>query len=98
MWRRRNQRHAGGGVAHARDHLIHLMSGELAAFPRLGSLRDLDLQIVGVDQVVGSDAKTSRGHLLDGTAPPVAVGIALETGLVFPALARIGATADAIHR
>ena len=33
---------------------VDLVAGQLAALARLGALRDLDLDLVGVDQVVGS--------------------------------------------
>ncbi len=89
--------HAGNGVAHARDHLVHLVAGQLAAFAGLGALRHLDLQLVGVDQVVGGDAEAAGGHLLDGAAPQIAVGVALEALFVFAALAGVGLAADAVH-
>ena len=66
--RRRNQAHAGNRVPHARDRLVHFVAGQLAAFAGLGALRHLDLQLVGVDQVIGGHAKARRGHLLDGAA------------------------------
>ena len=53
MRRRRNQRHAGNRMAHPRDDLVHFVAGKLAAFAGLGALRDLDLQLVGVHQVIG---------------------------------------------
>ena len=46
--RRRNQRHARRRVAGAGDDLIDLVAGKLAAFAGLGSLRDLDLELVGI--------------------------------------------------
>ena len=58
--RRRNQAHAGNRVAHARDDLVHLVAGKLAAFAGLGALRHLDLQLVGVHQVIGGDAEARR--------------------------------------
>ena len=58
--RRRDQADAGDGVAHARDDLVHLVAGKLAALAGLGALRHLDLQLVGVDQVVGGDAEARR--------------------------------------
>ena len=62
---RRNEADARDRVAHARDVLVDLMAGKLAAFAGLGALRDLDLQLVGVDQIVGGDAEAARGDLLD---------------------------------
>ena len=73
MRRRRNQADAGNRVAHARDHFVHLVAGKLAAFAGLGALRDLDLQVVGVHQVIRGDAEARRSHLLDRAAAQVAV-------------------------
>ena len=58
--RRRDQRHAGRRVARAGDDLIDLVAGKLAAFAGFRALRDLDLQFVGVDQIVARDAETRR--------------------------------------
>ena len=95
--RRRNQAHAGNGVAHAGDHVVDLVAGQLAAFAGLGALRDFDLQVVGVDEIVGGDAEARRGHLLDGAAPRIAVGVGSVAGLVLAALAGVGFAADAVH-
>ena len=95
---RGNQTYAGDRMAHARDDLIHLVTGQLAALAGLGPLRHFDLQFVGVDQIVGRDAEAARRHLLDGAAAQVSVGIALEALFVFAALAGVGPPAHAIHR
>ena len=50
-----------------------LWPGKLAALAGLGALGHLDLQLVGVDQVVGGHAEAAGGHLLDGAAARVAV-------------------------
>ena len=50
--RRRDELHAWRGIAEPRDVLIDLVSRQLAAFTRLGALRHLDLQFLGIDQVV----------------------------------------------
>ena len=71
--RRRDQAHARRRVAHLRDPRIDLVPGQLAAFAGLGALRHLDLQLLGVDQVVAGDAEAARGHLLDGAVLRVAV-------------------------
>ncbi len=97
MRRRRDQSHAGDGVPHAGDDFIHLVSGKLAAFAGLRALRDFDLQIVGVHQIICGNAETGGSHLLDGAAPPVAVGIGLEALLVLAALTGVGTPADAVH-
>ena len=81
----------------ARDHVIHLVAGKLAAFAGLRALRHLDLQLVGVDQVVRSNAEARRRDLLDRAAPQVSVGIRLVALFVFATLAGIGLAPDAVH-
>ena len=97
MRRRRNQTYAGDGVAHLGDELIHFMARQLAAFTGLGTLGHLDLQVVGIHQVIRGDSETGGSDLLDGAAPQVAIGIRFEAGFIFPALARVGFGAYAIH-
>ncbi len=58
MRRRRDQAHAGNGVPDFGDEVIDFVTGQLAALAGLGALRHFDLQLVGVDQVVDSDAET----------------------------------------
>ena len=73
------------------------MAGQLAALAGLGALGHLDLQLVGVDEVVDGHAEAPGGHLLDGRAPQVAVVVAREAPRVLPALARVRAPAEAVH-
>src|SRR5207302_2360900 len=70
----------------------------LAALAGLGTLRHLDLQIVGIDQVFGRDAEAARGHLLDRRAHRVAIWQWLEALRLLPTFAGIGLAADAVHR
>ena len=70
--RRRDQADARRRVAQARDVAVDLVAGQLAALARLGALRDLDLELVGVDQVVHGHAEAAGGHLLDRRAAFVA--------------------------
>ena len=96
--RRRDERHAGHGVTDSRDLVVDLVPGQLPAFAGLGALRDLDLQLVGVDEVVRRDAESGARHLLDGAALEVPVGHREEASRVLAALARVRAPADAVHR
>ena len=57
--RRRDQRHARRRVAHARDDRVDLVPGELAAFAGLGALGHLDLDVVGVDQVLARSRRSA---------------------------------------
>ena len=61
----RDQPDAGRGVPGLGDPRVDLVPGQLAALARLGALRHLDLQVVGVDQVLAGDAEPAAGHLLD---------------------------------
>lgn len=56
----------------------HLLAGQLAALPGLGALRDLDLNLVRVGEVVGAHAKAAAGHLLDGAAQGVTRAVCVE--------------------
>lgn len=55
--RRRDESDSGGRVTGAGDRLGDLVAGELSSLSRLGSLRHLDLQLVGVGEVVGGDSE-----------------------------------------
>ena len=66
---------ARGGVAGLGDPRVHLVPGQLAALPRLGPLGHLDLQVVGVDQVLAGHPEPAAGHLLDRGPAQVPVGV-----------------------
>ena len=76
--RRADQAHAGRGVADLGDPGPDLVAGKLAALAGLGPLGHLDLQLVGIDQVLAGHAEPARGHLLDRAALAVAVGQGLN--------------------
>ena len=95
--RRRDQPHARRRVPGPGDPRVDLVPRQLAALAGLGPLGDLDLQVVGVDQVLAGHAEAARGHLLDGAAPQVAVGVGREAVGVLAALAGVGPPADAVH-
>src|SRR5699024_1896791 len=63
-----NQPHARGGNAHFGNPRIDLIGWQLAAFPGLGALRHLDLNIGAVIKVVAGHTKAPGGHLLDSRA------------------------------
>ena len=91
--RRRDQADPGAREAQRRDHVVDLVPGELAAFAGLGSLRDLDLQHLGVDEVLRRHAEAPRGHLFD-------LGVLLRAiaRRILAALAGIGARPETVHR
>ncbi len=91
--RRRDQPDAGRGQPHRRDVRVDLVPGQLPALARLRALRHLDLQLVGVREVLDRDPEAARGDLLDLRAALVAVADG-----VLAALARVRAAADPVHR
>ena len=96
--RRRDQADARRRVARLRDRLVDLVAGQLPAFAGLGALRDLDLQLVGVDQIPAGHAEAPRRHLLDRAALRVAVRQRGEAARVLAALAGVALAADPVHR
>ena len=90
--RRGDQAHARSRVAQPCDCLVDLVAWELAALARLCALGNLDLQLIGVRQVVRCDAEATGRNLLDLRAALVP-----EARGVFAALAGVGAPADAVH-
>ncbi|EKE16730.1 MAG: hypothetical protein ACD_10C00834G0001 [uncultured bacterium] len=44
----------------------NLVARQLTAFTRLGALRHLDLNLIGIDQIFGRDAEAAGSDLLDG--------------------------------
>src|SRR5690606_8189136 len=96
--RRADEAHAGCGVARLADDLVDLVTGQLPAFAGLGALGHLDLDIVGIDEIFGGDAETTRGDLLDRRAHRVAVIERAETLRILAALAGVRLPADAVHR
>ena len=95
--RRRDQRDAGRRVAHRGDDFVDLVTGKLTAFSRLRALRHLDLELVGVDEVLRGHAEARRGHLLHGAAPQIAAGVGDESLGLLASLAGVGFSADPIH-
>ena len=73
--RRRDQADARRREADRADVLVDLVAGQLAALAGLGALGHLDLQLVGVDEVVDVHAEAAGGDLLDRRAARVAVRV-----------------------
>ena len=90
--RRRDQGHAGIAVAQPGDGVVDLAPGQLPALARLGALGDLDLQHLGIDQVLRGHPEAARGDLLD-----LRRAVGAVAALVLAALAGIGARAQPVH-
>src|SRR6202521_3563455 len=80
-----------------RDGRVHLVARQLAALTRLCTLRDLDLQLVRVDEIFRGDAEPRGRHLLDGAAPHIAVGIRHKAGSVLTTLTGVRTPAQPVH-
>src|SRR3712207_1819487 len=64
----------------------------------LGALRHLDLDVVGVDQVLAGDAEPAAGHLLDRRAAQVAVRVRGEPVGILAPLTGVRLAAEPVHR
>src|ERR1700691_6121767 len=92
--RRRNQGHAGDGVAYASDEGCDFQGGKLAAFAGFRTLRHFDFEFVGANEIFRGDAEARGGNLFHAVAR---FGLeAVHIG-VFAALAGVAASAEAIH-
>ena len=95
--RRRDQADSGRRVPEPGDLIVDLEAGQLAALAGLRALGDLDLQLVGVDEVAGRHAEPRRGDLLDRRAAQVAVRVGRRAHGILAALAGVRARAEAVH-
>src|SRR5438270_5635476 len=84
-------------MAHARDVLADLVARQLTTFAGLRALRDLDLQVVGIDQVFDRHAKPPRRDLLYLRAHGIAIRQRLVAIGFFATFTSIRTPADAIH-
>ena len=92
--RRRDQPHAGRAVPGLGHPRVDLVAGQLAALAGLGALRHLDLDVVGVGEVLRGHAEAAGGDLLDRAA---ALGVVEPVG-VLAALAGVRLAAEPVHR
>ncbi len=95
--RRADEAHARRRVPGLGDPRVDLRPRQLTALARLRALRHLDLQVVGIHQVLGRDAEAPRHDLLDRGTAEVTVGVGGEAVGVFAALAGVRLAADAVH-
>ena len=96
--RGRDKAHTRRRVAHRANALVDLVTRQLPAFTRLCALRHLDLDIVGICEILSRHTKAARGDLLDAAAHRVAVFHGLETEWFLAAFTRVRAPANTVHR
>ncbi len=83
-------------MAHPGDEISHLVTGDLTALARLRSLRNLDLDLLGLAQVARRHAEPPRGDLLDLGVRPVRSWLVVPVR-VLAALAGIGPRSKPVH-
>ena len=84
-------------MANLRDLAIDFVARKLASFSRLCSLRDLDLQFVGIDEILSRHAETARSHLLDCGSERNAFRAYAKPLRFLTAFTCVGAAANAVH-
>ena len=84
-------------MAQLRDELGYLEAGQLAALAGLGTLCDLDLDLLAGTQIFGMNAEAARGDLLDVGIRVVAILIRREARAVLAPFAGNGLGADPVH-
>ena len=95
--RRGNQTDTRGRVTGLGHPWVHLGAWQLAALTGLGALGHLDLEFLGIDQILAGHTKAPGCHLLDGGILGVAVGQGNKTFRIFAALAGVGLAAQTVH-
>ena len=94
---RGNQPYPGGREADFGDPGVDLAAREFSAFAGLGTLGHLDLQFLGLREVIAGDPKPPRGHLFDGAIARIAIGIGDIARRIFPAFPGIALAANTVH-
>ena len=95
--RRGDQADSRGGMPGLRNPRVDLLARELASFAGLCSLGDLDLEVVGVYEVLARHPEASGRHLFHRRAARVAVLVRHEAIGVLSTLAGVRLTAQAVH-
>ena len=89
---RRNQGHARHRIAQPRNQVVDFAARQLPAFAGLGTLSYLDLEHLGVHQVVRRHTEAARRDLFDFGDPVGTKAVGILT-----TLAAVRACADLIH-
>src|SRR6185503_12690412 len=97
MWRWRDETDARSGVPNSGDLRINFVTRKLSAFARLRTLRDLDLQLLSIDQIVAGDTKPPGSDLLNSAVARVAAVVDHVTRRILSAFPGIALAADAVH-
>ena len=95
--RRRDQGDAWDGVTGLRDDLVHLITRQLTTFTRFSTLGDLDLDLIGVHQILRGDTETAGSDLLDGRAERQPILTRCEASGILATLSGVAASMYLVH-
>ena len=95
---RRDQRHAFGRMTQARNQICHLHARQLTTFTRLGTLCNLDFQLLAMVQIFRCNTKATRCDLFDLSAWVVTIWFWREMCGIFTTFTTIRFCTNAIHR
>src|SRR6185295_2731799 len=84
-------------MTHRRYRRGNFMARELAAFAWLRTLRNFDLQLVCINQIIAGYSETSRRHLFYAAVARVAIRFRHVAFRVLASLACIASAAETIH-
>ena len=88
----------GSGVANFGNPWIDLGAREFAPFAGLSALRNLDLDLVGIDEVFAGDAEAAGRDLFDGGAFAVTILHRFKAFWIFATFTGVRLAADTVHR
>src|SRR4029077_12537674 len=77
---------------------INFVARKLSAFAGLRPLRDLDLQLLSIDQIVAGDAEPPGCNLFNSAVARVAAIVEHVTCWILAAFPGIALAADPVHR
>ena len=76
-------------MANPADVLVDLVAWQLAALAGLCALRHLDLNLVGVDEVVDRHSEAAGSDLLDRGATQITIDVGLKAARVLSPFTRV---------
>ena len=86
-----------GGVPSVGNRTDNLVARKLSTLTGLSTLGHLDLQLIGIGQVMGSDTETARGNLLDGGPHRITILEFLATLGILTTFSSVGLAAQTVH-
>ena len=79
------------------NDFINFESRQLSTFTRFRTLRHLDLDFLRIDEIFGSDSKSSRCHLLGFAVEADAIKSGMETLCILPTFSCVASRTELVH-